>query len=264
VTEPNDKPSRVATSLGKPKRNLKWSLLILAGMCVIAVGIYFGVTRVFVDQTFSLSGTLTLYSDDSPSVGQVECRGTGGYQDIGQGTSVSISDEAGVLLAKGNLDRGSQYPGFCIFAFRVADVPEGKSFYRVEVAQRGETSYTESEARARISLQLGDPAATTPVPTTSIPPLLLSPADTPTLSSFGPGTYKVPDEMPYGIYTSSNAPDAWPGCMWSTWTDDGKPIDMYNMTFEDGGKFVAQVLSPAIATFQGSEGCTEWTRVGSG
>ncbi|MUL85214.1 MULTISPECIES: hypothetical protein [unclassified Mycolicibacterium] len=103
------------------------------------------------------------------------CRGTRGYSDIGPGTAVTVADEAGTLLAKGTLDVGYGESDWCSLPFQVADVPGGKHFYKVEVAHRGEVSYTEAEAKAGVHLQLGDTesresGASKPSPSGSAPP----------------------------------------------------------------------------------------------
>lgn len=86
------------------------------------------------------------------------------------------------------------------------------------------------------------------------------PADPPvtTAESFPPGTYRVPEEMPRGIYTARNVEGSYPGCAWSTYTADGVLIDAYMGTLQD--VLTAEVLSPAIATFQSGDSCTPWTK----
>lgn len=75
------------------------------------------------------------------------------------------------------------------------------------------------------------------------------------------GRYTVPAEMPYGTYIAGNVPGAYPGCIWSTWTHDGIPIDVYDMTLSDSAA-VVEIYSPAIATFTSSAGCTAWVKIG--
>jgi hypothetical protein len=78
-------------------------------------------------------------------------------------------------------------------------------------------------------------------------------------ATYGPGTYTVPAQLPYGIYVAHNQAGAYPGCMFTTYTDAGKIIDIYNGTLQDS--LTAQILSPAIAKFDTS-GCTPWVKVG--
>lgn len=73
------------------------------------------------------------------------------------------------------------------------------------------------------------------------------------------GRYAVPDQMPYGTYVAGNKPGAYPGCIWSTWTHDGILIDAYNDTLASAS--MAEIYSPAIATFTSSAGCTDWVKI---
>jgi hypothetical protein len=77
-------------------------------------------------------------------------------------------------------------------------------------------------------------------------------------TTYGPGVYTVPDELPYGTYAAHNRPGAYPGCIFTTKTSDGKVIDAYVGTFQDS--LTAEILSPAIARFETS-GCTPWVKV---
>ena len=77
-------------------------------------------------------------------------------------------------------------------------------------------------------------------------------------TTYGPGTYAVPVQLPYGIYVARNQPGVYPGCMFATYTDEGKVIDVYNGMFMDS--LTAQILSPAIAKFV-TDGCTPWVKV---
>jgi hypothetical protein len=96
--------------------------------------------------------------------------------------------------------------------------------------------------------------------TSSVTPVTTTPVTSAASARFGPGTYAVPNEMPFGIYEATNVPGAFPGCIWTTYTRDGTPIDVYNMTFEDG-PFTIEVLSPAIATFESSNSCTPFKKI---
>ncbi|QBJ98805.1 hypothetical protein ERC79_17940 [Rhodococcus sp. ABRD24] len=84
-----------------------------------------------------------------------ECAGAGGYDDIIPGTEVTVSDESGTILGKGELSSSTGGSGYCDFEFTIHDVPRGKHFYDVEVSQRGALSFTEEEAESGLSLTLG-------------------------------------------------------------------------------------------------------------
>ena len=91
--------------------------------------------------------------------------------------------------------------------------------------------------------------------------------------TYGPGTYAVPSQLPYGIYRASNAPGASPGCTYTTKTADGKVVDTNSGANPGGnsgansggnngaflGTVTVEVLSP-IAQFTTS-GCTPWVKV---
>jgi hypothetical protein len=140
-------------------------------LVALAVATYFGVTALHKDEPFTLEGTLQLNSDSITTGGLppgFNCAGSGGYSDIAPGAPVTVSDEGGTLLAKSTFDGSVGGPGWCALSFSVKDVPAGSKFYRVEVARRGDMSYTEEEARARVGLTLGDAKpqieSTVPVP----------------------------------------------------------------------------------------------------
>ena len=82
--------------------------------------------------------------------------GTGGYDDIHEGTSVVVYDSTGKKVAIGSLGAGKAYgsDGLCVFRFSVPDVPSGDGPYGVEVGSRGQVSFNESEA-SKIVISLG-------------------------------------------------------------------------------------------------------------
>lgn len=109
------------------------------------------------DTTFDIAGTISLTSGATSSSASsgYDCVGTKGYDDLSPGAAVTISDEAGKLLAKGNLDSSTGGSSYCVFSFTVSGVPSGSKFYEVEVAHRGGISFTEEEAADGIGLTLG-------------------------------------------------------------------------------------------------------------
>lgn len=102
---------------------------------------------------FNLTGTMKLkqYSlDDGP------CAGTGGYSDISDGTSVTVYDGGGQVVATGKLESGSRSGLACDFAVWVPDVPDGPKFYQVEVSHRGKLTLSAEDAKAgKFSASLG-------------------------------------------------------------------------------------------------------------
>lgn len=140
--------------VGLRDASLKRGIIIGLTLALVGVGVYVAVTHFRRPHAISINGDMTLYDNAaSPASG---CQGTGGYQDIGQGTAVTVSDESGTLLAKSVLLTGFDGgDGYCTWFFTVSDVPGGKKFYKVEVSHRGAISFTEAEAKSHVSLQLG-------------------------------------------------------------------------------------------------------------
>jgi hypothetical protein len=68
----------------------------------------------------------------------------GGYTDLRDGTSVSLSDGDGKLLATGSLTGGTLRGDGVTFTFHLSDVPE-TAFYKLEVANRGQVPYSEQQ-----------------------------------------------------------------------------------------------------------------------
>jgi hypothetical protein len=100
--------------------------------------------------TFTLEGSFSLTDGSSVvSDGDAGCRGSGGYDDIQEGTSVTVYDASGSVVATGALgdSKGGPYSP-CIFKVAVNDVPKGEKYYKVEVSHRGTVQMTAEEAEA--------------------------------------------------------------------------------------------------------------------
>ncbi|MFJ1804316.1 hypothetical protein [Streptomyces sp. NPDC088180] len=84
------------------------------------------------------------------------CIGTGGYDDIAEGTSVTVYDGTGKVAATGNLGKSKYAAGACAFGVSIPDVPKGEKFYQVEVSHRGKIQLSAEEAEAgKLSVTLG-------------------------------------------------------------------------------------------------------------
>lgn len=100
--------------------------------------------RVAVSPEFTLAGTFTLI-DSGIRGSDDNCFGSGGYDDIQAGVSVTVRDGGGSLLATGRLGPGvRQELVTCTFEFEVPSLPMS-DFYSVEVGRRGELSYSFDE-----------------------------------------------------------------------------------------------------------------------
>lgn len=120
----------------------------------------------------AIAGTLTLIDrggielDRSPQ-GVEACGGTGGYADIRPRTSVVVRNEDGTTIGSGQLanpDRAQldEEPvgteNVCRFIFDV-DLSETAAFYAIEIASRGELTYSHEDLEAlgwNVELTLGE------------------------------------------------------------------------------------------------------------
>lgn len=99
-------------------------------------------------ETFTLEGSFEL--TDEVSGDGAGCKGgyDSGYDDIAEGTSVTVYGAGGEVVATGAL--GDSELGedgtTCTFAVSVDDVPKGEKFYKVEVSHRGTVQLTAEEA----------------------------------------------------------------------------------------------------------------------
>ncbi|MET7906168.1 hypothetical protein ABZS86_33800 [Streptomyces sp. NPDC005355] len=94
--------------------------------------------------TFTLTGTFSL-TDEVVSAGD-GCHGGSGYDDIAEGTSVTVYDAAGDVAATGHLGTSTDESGICLFDVSVDGVPRGEKFYQVKVSHRGKVQLTQKEA----------------------------------------------------------------------------------------------------------------------
>jgi hypothetical protein len=97
--------------------------------------------------TFTLDGSFEL-TDGAIDDGIGGCEGTGGYDDIAEGTSVTVYDAAGAVIATGSLGSSTYELSTCTFDVSVPDVPKGEDFYKVEVSHRGTVQLSAEEAEA--------------------------------------------------------------------------------------------------------------------
>ncbi|MEU9014279.1 hypothetical protein AB0D12_31820 [Streptomyces sp. NPDC048479] len=100
---------------------------------------------------FTLTGTFSL-TDEVRTDDAGGCYGGDGYDDIATGTSVTVYDAAGAVIATGGLGKSKPgpgaYPSLCVFDVAVKGVPNGQDFYKVEVSHRGNLQMTAEEAKS--------------------------------------------------------------------------------------------------------------------
>ncbi|WP_052672457.1 PASTA domain-containing protein [Aliterella atlantica] len=108
-----------------------------------------------------IKGSLTLVDSDI-SGSEDNCYGTGGYDDIQGGMSVTIQDGKGNILALGQTGNGTQPSSeyssvLCVFEFQVDNIPKS-DFYSIQVGRRGQLNYSYEEMKNKnweVSLSLG-------------------------------------------------------------------------------------------------------------
>jgi hypothetical protein len=122
-------------------------LPVLAVLLVLALAACGGGGR----QGNTINGTFTLQGNSLADGNFIAydggCDGTGGYDDIKAGLQVTVSNEAGTVIANGALGTGNETGNGCQFPFKVERVPVAK-FYKIAVGHRGELSYSHAEMKA--------------------------------------------------------------------------------------------------------------------
>ncbi|SDZ55299.1 hypothetical protein SAMN05216215_109717 [Saccharopolyspora shandongensis] len=134
-----------------------WVWTIAAGMVALPFGAW-SVVAALSPEPFNLRGELTLGPAAHVRNGPVGCKGGNGYEDITEGTQVTVSSAAGEVLAVGELGNSawSSSTLMCRFRFMVPNVPGGHDIYRVEVSRRGAVPVPADEALAgHAALELG-------------------------------------------------------------------------------------------------------------
>ncbi|MFD6274809.1 hypothetical protein ACFWFI_04405 [Streptomyces sp. NPDC060209] len=101
------------------------------------------------DGTFTLEGEFTL-TEAAISDGIGGCEGADGYDDIELGTSVTVYDAAGAVIATSflALSEFDEAAGSCTYDVSVEDVPADEDFYQVEISHRGKIQLSAEEAKS--------------------------------------------------------------------------------------------------------------------
>jgi hypothetical protein len=107
--------------------------------------------------THILNGTMALAADGTGTAGD-PCAGSGGYSDITPGAQVAVADQAGTVLAVGQLDGGRSDGRYgCDFDFAIPGVGPA-TVYEVTVSHRGAVDFTIAQMEAdswMVQLSLG-------------------------------------------------------------------------------------------------------------
>jgi hypothetical protein len=108
------------------------------------------------------SASAARYAEEKAQPGAPGCGVDDGYDDIRAGAQVTVTDEAGKVIALGVLNGGtlSAEDGTiyalakCSFPFSV-EVPAGATFYGIEVANRGVVRYEPEALERYLTLTIG-------------------------------------------------------------------------------------------------------------
>jgi hypothetical protein len=149
---PTPPPAAWPTPLDVPAPAKRRLSPIAAGLIGLAVGagVIGGIWAITASSgsstagTFTLEGSFTLNEDATQYDGG--CAGTGGYDDITEGASVTVYGAGGDVVATGALGDSTYAEYTCRFDIAVPDVPKGEKFYKVEVSHRGTLQLSAEEA----------------------------------------------------------------------------------------------------------------------
>ncbi len=99
--------------------------------------------------TFTLKGNFAL-TDEVSLDPDGACRGGvgSGFEDIAEGTSVTVYGAKGDVIATGDLGKSKADDSgmICTFKIAVPQVPTGEKFYKVEVSHRGTVQLSAKQA----------------------------------------------------------------------------------------------------------------------
>ncbi|MGM1057817.1 hypothetical protein [Saccharothrix sp. Mg75] len=142
------------------------TLSLIVGSVVLVVLLAVGAVLLFggkgdqdgasAPETFELTGAMALLDGATGAATRGECEGYRGYDDIAEGTQVTVYDASGKAVGLGRLANAEYSSGVCGFTFAVPDVPIGEKIYQVEVSHRGKVSFDAEAARkGDVTLTLG-------------------------------------------------------------------------------------------------------------
>ncbi|MFD0257499.1 hypothetical protein ACFVH7_04365 [Kitasatospora indigofera] len=98
--------------------------------------------------TFTLTGTMEVAGATHWRRVSTQCEGTGGYDDIAEGTSVTVYSASGTVVGTGRLTNGVVFGSACSLSVVVEKVPVGADFFQVEVSHRGKLTLSAADAKA--------------------------------------------------------------------------------------------------------------------
>ena len=138
-------------------RRITIGLAVLVVILAIVVPVAVWAARSSGPKEFTITGTIDVHDSvkSSARLG-FACEGSGGFSNIGPASPVLVKDETGTVIAVGEMTGSRSISSkLCELSFTADDVPAGRNYYLVEIARRGELTYTEEEAREPLSLSIG-------------------------------------------------------------------------------------------------------------
>jgi hypothetical protein len=154
------------TPESSPKSSLWRNPGFIAGVtaaCVLVLALAaWGVLRLVAAGSHTIRGSITLYDSDNSADADSSCSGSGGYDDLDSGGSVTVTDEHGDVIGSSNLKPGTgDEIGGCVFKFSVSGVRDAK-FYTVSAGNndRGGPRYSKHDMESadwNVDLSIGDP-----------------------------------------------------------------------------------------------------------
>jgi hypothetical protein len=117
---------------------------VLIGLAVIVLAVSGGNSKQTITGDMAIFKGTDFENPNFTSFGGT-CDGTGGYNDLSSGASVTVTDPAGKVIATGSLGEGHPLKGLaCQFKFTITDVPKEK-IYGIQISHRGILNYTQAQ-----------------------------------------------------------------------------------------------------------------------
>ncbi|MFG2696463.1 hypothetical protein [Kitasatospora sp. NPDC048407] len=153
-------PAEPPTAGAPAARTRRWLLPVAAGVAGVLVGAggvgaawwlsgseQASAERQSTPKVFTLSGWMSLTGSNAATE-DGSCAGLRGYDDISEGTAVTVYDATGQVVAVGALADAKRVGTTCKLHVLVPMVPTGPKFYQVEVGHRGKIMLSAENAAA--------------------------------------------------------------------------------------------------------------------
>jgi len=157
-----------AVSSGKWYTN-KFRMALIGIATFVIIGVSAAGIILFLEQhkSIDISSTVTLNGkltsqwglDDAVAGVGFTCSGRGGYSDMKEGATVTVTDDSGRIIKVSELSTGVYgSSSSCVFKFKAEKVPYSE-VYQIEVSHRGKVVYSRQaiiDANYTVNMTLGD------------------------------------------------------------------------------------------------------------